>query len=236
MNKNETIEKKGEVKDMNLASVLWEKALKTGIRAFPLIAALSPDLAQLSARAVIANPKILRILERKRAVRRFGVSMIKKHPLYSQIHITSYCNHTCLMCNLWKKPVMLDYEDAIRALDISARMGAFIVNITGGEPLLHPQLIEIIAYAAKLQFLIHLNTNGTLPIPYFERLAKTPLDSMVISFLSINPKKYEMMTGSKAPLEKVIRTIEYLKEHSDFHIVLKYVITAYNSGETEEIV
>ena len=130
---------------------------------------------------------------------------------------------------------MMDYEDAIRILDTVSEMGVFMVNITGGEPLLHPKLPEIIDYAAKLQFLITLNTNGTLPIEHFERLARTKLDSMTISFHSLNPERYERMTRSKAPMEKVIRTIEYMRENSDFHIALKYVITSYNSGETQEI-
>ena len=105
---------------MNLGRALRGKALKTAIRAFPLMAVLSPHLAQLSARAVTANPKILGMMRRERAVRRFGISILKKRPLFSQIHITSYCNHACPMCNLWKSPVMMDYEDATRILDISA--------------------------------------------------------------------------------------------------------------------
>lgn len=218
-----------------LVGTLREKALKTGVRFFPFMAVLSPPLAQLSARAITKNPRILEIMGRRKGVRRFGFSLLKKRPLLSQIHITSYCNHACPMCNIWKEPVMMDYENAKRVIDISAEMGAFMVSITGGEPLLHPKLPEIIDYAAKLQFLVHLNTNGTLPIEYFERLAKTELDSMIISFHSLNPERYERMTGSKSPLEKVIRTIEYMRENSDVHIALKYVITAYNIGETEEI-
>jgi len=220
---------------MNLGVILRKNALKTAVRALPIMAALSPRLARLWVKVVTSNTKISDMMQRKRLVRRFGISILRDRPLFSQIHITSYCNHACQMCNIWKNPVMMDYEDAIRILDISAEMGVFMVNITGGEPLLHPKLIEIIDYAAKLQFLTTLNTNGTLPMKYFERLAATDLDSMTISFHSLNPEKYEKLTGSKAPLEKVIRTIEYMRENSDIHIALKYVITSYNSGETDEI-
>jgi MoaA/NifB/PqqE/SkfB family radical SAM enzyme len=58
---------------------------------------------------------------------------------------------------------------------------------------------------------------------------------MIISFHSLDQERYERMTGSKAPLEKVTRTIEYMRGNSDIHIALKYVITSYNSGETQEI-
>ena len=58
---------------------------------------------------------------------------------------------------------------------------------------------------------------------------------MIISFHSLNPERYEKVTNSKKPLEKVIRTIEYMRENSDIHIALKYVITAYNISETAEI-
>ena len=220
---------------MNLVRMLRKNTLKTAVRAFPVMAALSPHLAQLWVRTVTSNKKIWDIMQRKRVVRRFGTSILKSRPLLSQIHITSYCNHACQMCNIWKSPMMMDYEDAMRILDISAEMGVFMVNITGGEPLLHPKLPEIIDYAAKLQFLITLNTNGTLPIKYFERLVATELDSMTISFHSLNPEKYEKLTGSKDPLGKVIHTIEYMRKNSDIHIALKYVITSYNSGETDEI-
>jgi MoaA/NifB/PqqE/SkfB family radical SAM enzyme len=220
---------------MNIGMKFREKALKTGVRAFPFMAAISPKLVQLSAKTVFTNSRIVHLMDRKRAVQRCGVSIITKRPLYAQIHITNYCNHACPMCNLWKKPMTMAYNDVIRTLNVSARMGVFIVNITGGEPLLHPHLIDIINYAAQLQFFIHLNTNGALPVRYFEPLVETPLDSIVISFHSLHQKKYEMMTGSKTSIEHVIRTIDYLKAHSDFHIALNYVITSYNSGETEEI-
>jgi 2-iminoacetate synthase ThiH len=116
-------------RNMNLHGTLREKGLKTAIRAFPAMAALSPGLAQLSARAVTTNPKILSIMARKRATRRFGVSILRERPLLAQIHITSYCNHACQMCNIWKNPVMMDYEDAIRILDTAAEMGSVFARI-----------------------------------------------------------------------------------------------------------
>ena len=78
---------------MDLYSTLRERSLKTAIRAFPVMAVLSPRLARLSARAVTANPKILDMIGRERATRRFGISILGKRPLLAQIHITSYCNH-----------------------------------------------------------------------------------------------------------------------------------------------
>lgn len=224
-----------EDRGTDLGQVLRKKTMRTAIRAFPVLAVLSPYLARLSVRAVTSNPRILGLMQREKGVRRFGVSILKERPLLSQIHITSYCNQACPMCNLWKNPVMMGYEDAIRILDISAEMGVFMANITGGEPLLHPKVFEIIDYASKLQFFVHLNTNGTVPVEYFKRLAQTELDSISISFHSLKPERYERITGREDRLEKVIRTIDYMRENSDFHIALAYVITSYNSGETEEI-
>ena len=81
------------------------------------------------------------------------------------LQITGRCNYNCLHCfnaadNL---PLQSEFscEDAIRLLDEASSCGINGITITGGEPLLHPDILQIIdAVYERNMFVFDLNTNG----------------------------------------------------------------------------
>lgn len=81
------------------------------------------------------------------------------------LHLTSRCNLTCLHCytgNSFQHPVKdLPAPLVSRMIDDLADHGGTSVTLSGGEPLLHPELKEILRHAA-LRVQIKLLTNGTL--------------------------------------------------------------------------
>src|SRR5271169_6492465 len=95
-----------------------------------------------------------------------GASMIARafastdHPLMAHIIPIRRCNLSCEYCNEYddfSKPVPLDTMK--RRIDHLARLGTSIVTISGGEPLLHPELDEIIAHMREYPILAGLITN-----------------------------------------------------------------------------
>src|SRR5260370_16490872 len=73
------------------------------------------------------------------------------------------CNLSCTYCNEFgdfSKPVPL--EEMQRRLDLLADMGTSIITISGGEPLLHPELDEVIAHIRRRGMIAGLITNGYL--------------------------------------------------------------------------
>ncbi|PYU66558.1 MAG: radical SAM protein, partial [Acidobacteria bacterium] len=73
-----------------------------------------------------------------------------KHPILVHIIPMRQCNLACAYCNEFddfSKPVPL--EEMKKRLDILADMGTSIITISGGEPLMHPDLDEVIRHMRR---------------------------------------------------------------------------------------
>src|SRR5271156_5890422 len=85
------------------------------------------------------------------------------HPLLAHIIPIRRCNLACEYCNEYddfSKPVPL--EEMYRRIDKLGALGTSVVTISGGEPLLHPELDEIIARIRKNGMIAGMITNGYL--------------------------------------------------------------------------
>lgn len=84
-------------------------------------------------------------------------------PWYVQFEVTTHCNMACYMCvrsEVIKAPRHLALADFRRTLD---QIAAPKLTLSGaGEPLLHPQIGEMIAYARQRRISVMIPTNGTL--------------------------------------------------------------------------
>ena len=88
------------------------------------------------------------------------------HPLLAHIIPIRRCNLACKYCNEYddfSKPVPT--EDMFRRVDKLGELGTAVITISGGEPLLHPDLDDIIARIRKNGMVAGLITNGYLLTP-----------------------------------------------------------------------
>ena len=72
------------------------------------------------------------------------------HPVLAQIVPARFCNLSCAYCNEYDKvsePVPL--EEMLRRIDHLGRLGTAMIGISGGEPLTHPELDDIIRAHAQ---------------------------------------------------------------------------------------
>jgi MoaA/NifB/PqqE/SkfB family radical SAM enzyme len=131
------------------------------------------------------------------------------------------CNLSCAYCNEYddvSKPVPLD--EMIRRIDHLARLGTSIITISGGEPLLHPDLDPIIARIRHHGRMAGMITNGYLLVPErIQRLNKAGLDHLQISIDNVNPDEI-----SKKSLKVLDKKLEFLSEHADFHVNINSVV------------
>ena len=85
------------------------------------------------------------------------------HPVLAQIVPMRFCNLSCTYCNEFDKvspPVPLD--EMLRRIDHLGRLGTAMIWISGGEPLTHPDLDEIIRRMRKTGAIAGMITNGYL--------------------------------------------------------------------------
>src|SRR3984957_987220 len=143
------------------------------------------------------------------------------HPYMAHIVPMRRCNLACTYCNEFddnSDPVPVD--EMTRRVDHLGRLGTSIITISGGEPLLHPELDDIIRRIRKNGALAGMITNGYLLMPdRIQRLNKAGLDHMQISIDNIQPDEV-----SKKSLKVLDKKLQMLAEHADFHVNTNSVV------------
>jgi MoaA/NifB/PqqE/SkfB family radical SAM enzyme len=103
-------------------------------------------------------------------------------PSHAQIAITSACPQHCDFCyNRERAGTPLRTPDILRAIDTLADMGVFWLGLTGGEPLLNPDIVEIVERAARRCAVKLFTTGCTLTPPLAARLKRAGLFSVCVS-------------------------------------------------------
>jgi MoaA/NifB/PqqE/SkfB family radical SAM enzyme len=144
-----------------------------------------------------------------------------RHPLLAHIIPIRRCNLACTYCNEFddfSKPVPT--EEMFARIDRLGSFGTSIVTISGGEPLLHPELDAIIARIRKNGILAGLITNGYLLVKErIERLNRAGLEYLQISIDNVMPDDV-----SKKSLKVLDQKLELLAEHAEFHVNINSVL------------
>jgi len=143
------------------------------------------------------------------------------HPILAHIIPIRRCNLACTYCNEFddfSKPVPVDaMKERINHL---ARLGTSIITFSGGEPLLHPELDELIAHIRKYPVIAGMITNGyLLTADRIKRLNRAGLDHLQISIDNVMPDDV-----SKKSLKVLDKKLQLLAEHADFHVNINSVV------------
>jgi MoaA/NifB/PqqE/SkfB family radical SAM enzyme len=86
-----------------------------------------------------------------------------RHPILAHIIPMRRCNLSCAYCNEYDQTSNPVPIEALRhRLDLLANLGTTIVTISGGEPLLHPELDDVISHVRRRGIIAGLITNGYL--------------------------------------------------------------------------
>ena len=156
-----------------------------------------------------------------------------KHPLLAHIIPIRRCNLACEYCNEFddfSKPVPTD--DMFRRVDKLADLGTSLITISGGEPLLHPELDDIIARIRKRGMIAGLITNGYFLVPErIERLNRAGLEWLQISIDNVNPDDV-----SKKSLKVLDKKLQNLAEFADFHVNINSVVGGGVSNPQDALV
>ncbi len=127
--------------------------------------------------------------------------------------ITSKCNCRCYMCDMHRRePREISFEDAKKVLDFLARNKFLIVYFTGGEPTLHPNVVEMVDYANRLGLVATMTTNGTPSRELLMRLKNAGLYLLSVSLDHWDAAVCEKIRGHKDIMFKQVQTLKYLNE------------------------
>ncbi|MGA7917465.1 MAG: radical SAM protein [Candidatus Acidiferrales bacterium] len=144
-----------------------------------------------------------------------------RHPLLVHIIPIRRCNLACTYCNEFddfSKPVATD--EMFRRIDRLGAMGTSIITISGGEPLLHPDLDAIVARIRKNGIMAGLITNGYLLVAErIKALNRAGLEYLQISIDNVNPDEV-----SKKSLKVLDQKLKLLAEHAEFQVNINSVL------------
>ncbi|MBI2686114.1 MAG: radical SAM protein [Acidobacteria bacterium] len=159
---------------------------------------------------------------RLRELRMIGKGLLSTdHIVQAHIIPMRRCNLSCTYCNEYddvSQPV--DAGIMVERVDHLAKLGATLIMISGGEPLLHPELETIIARVRHHGRIAGMITNGYLLMPdRIQRLNEAGLDHLQISIDNVMPDDV-----SKKSLKVLDKKLQMLAEHADFHVNINSVL------------
>jgi MoaA/NifB/PqqE/SkfB family radical SAM enzyme len=169
-----------------------------------------------------------------RALKRGAVAMLKPHtPLLAQVVVTRRCNLSCGYCNEYDDVSAPVPTEVLKAqIDHLASFGTLVITLTGGEPLLHPQLDDIIKHIVGHGIVCTLISNGYAMTPrWIERLNAAQLSLVQISIDNLEPNEV-----SEKSLSKIGPKLQLLKEHAKFGVNINAVLGSCSPNDTRKLV
>jgi MoaA/NifB/PqqE/SkfB family radical SAM enzyme len=143
------------------------------------------------------------------------------HPIVAHVIPVRRCNLACTYCNEFDKasqPVPTDVM--LRRIDRLHELGTTIITFSGGEPLLHPDLDDLIRRIRGHGLIATLITNGYLLTPdRIQRLNRAELDSLQISIDNVLPDEV-----SKKSLKVLDKKLQWLAQYAEFNVNINSVV------------
>jgi hypothetical protein len=133
------------------------------------------------------------------------------------------CNLSCAYCNEYDDhSSAVPTQDVLRRVDLLAALGTGIVTMSGGEPLLHPDLDQIIRHVRAQGMIATVITNGyLLTRDRITRLNRAGLDHLQISIDNVVPDEV-----SKKSLKVLDHRLRWLAEYAEFDVTINAVVGA----------
>jgi MoaA/NifB/PqqE/SkfB family radical SAM enzyme len=174
------------------------------------------------------------LMEMAELAARFAGALVTRRPIYTQLVVTRRCNLSCGYCSEYdssSQPV--PFESLRERIDALHRLEAFHICMHGGEPLLHPRLPELVAYAAR-RSQVSLITNGLLITDELvEALNRASLFAMQVSIDTYTPDRSLYVQKS---LQTLRPKLERLRHRAAFRLVVNLVLCERSKSEFRRMV
>ncbi len=157
------------------------------------------------------------------------------------LYITDYCNLCCAHC--WISPRFSQHQqnglqlDSLKKTISEAKsLGLQSVKLTGGEPLLYGDMIELLAFLAAEEITIFVETNGTLVdrdmVKYFQ---SCNVEQISVSLDAAIEKVHDEIRGVKGSFDRTLRSLHLLSDYGlNFQIIM--TIQRKNSKEIPDVI
>ncbi|MFH1455958.1 MAG: radical SAM protein [archaeon] len=169
-------------------------------------------------------------------------------PMNGCIVVTYACNLRCQMCDLVErvktKNKQLTTDEIKKVLDDYAKIGTIGIGLTGGEPFIRSDMLEIIRYTKEVGLIAHMSSNGfNMTKDNAKKILDAGLDAIAFSLDGSTSKTHDKVRGVKGSFDMVMRGIDNFvhlkritKKYKHFTIVVTCSVNKYNIDEVLDIV
>lgn len=148
---------------------------------------------------------------------RFAYSFSRKKMVHANFQLLYDCNFTCKICDFWKdsyrgSPRVSAADVAVIAKKLKP-YAPMIISLGGGEPLLHPELEEIVRILAKDHFPVMICNGWFVTAENARNLFRAGLYEVSVSLDYASPEKHDAQRGRKGAFEKAVNALRLLHEN-----------------------
>jgi MoaA/NifB/PqqE/SkfB family radical SAM enzyme len=178
---------------------------------------------------------------RKKA--RFALSFLRRRLVHVNLQLLDACNYRCRICDFWQdthreKP-RLSASDVEVISEKLNQIGPQIISIGGGEPMLHPELVEIVRLLARHHFPVMI-TNGSMVTPDLARaLFQAGMAEISVSLDYADPARHDAQRGVAGAFDRAVEALKVLqahRTHPEQRVNLISVIMEDNLADVEGLI
>lgn len=159
---------------------------------------------------------------------------------YLRLAVTDRCNLRCFYCmpeegiHYLPKKELLTFEEILRLVSLMASMGISKVRLTGGEPFVRNDLMQLLSRLVEIPGIkeLHLTTNGILTGPHIPELKRLGIASVNLSLDTLDPERFRKITRR----DEFGKTLETLENLLKSQIALKVNAVVMDGKNTEDII
>jgi molybdenum cofactor biosynthesis protein A len=138
---------------------------------------------------------------------------------YLRLAVTDRCNLRCFYCmpeegiRYLPKKELLTFEEIERLITLLASMGITKVRLTGGEPFVRTDLMQLVRRIVEIPGIrdLHLTTNGILTAPHIPELKKLGIASVNLSLDTLDRNRFKLITR-RDEFDNTLKTLNLLLE------------------------
>lgn len=160
-----------------------------------------------------------------------GKRLVDRKPLQCSLYVTDRCNLDCAYCteydNSRPHPSLDDLKKWIRKI---RELGTMRIALVGGEPLVHPNIVEVVRYCRELGFATSLTTNGFL----LTRKLVADLEDAGLQVMQISVDRMTPSPITKKSFKTILPKLDYFPD-SKISLHITGVICADTLPEAQAV-
>ncbi|HET6689473.1 MAG TPA: radical SAM protein [Miltoncostaeaceae bacterium] len=165
---------------------------------------------------------------------------LERHPIVVAWEVTRACGYRCRHCRAdampRPAPGQLDHAESLALIDDLARFAGSILVLTGGDPMLRPDLADLVARAAGRGLRVALTPSATARVTpeRLDALRRAGVAQVAVSLDGPDAATHDALRGVRGSFARTLRILRHARE-AGFPLQVNTTLTAGGLGRLDEM-